>query len=169
MRVCNVNHIWCLVQDCSNSIANALELLQSCSGPSICRVHVKNLAWGLRFPVLRCRCVSPDTHSLQHFFTGVIVHHHWPVKQPWRIWSNKSTMICYYDYHRTKHTRATRKFHRSIHPYQFLDWQHQAVSNTSSPCISDSLEGWYCIHWNLSVTSTSIIRFITCNLFINVF
>ena len=26
-----------LVQDCSNSIANALELLQSCTKPSICR------------------------------------------------------------------------------------------------------------------------------------
>ena len=26
-----------LVQDCSNSIANALELLQSCAKPSICK------------------------------------------------------------------------------------------------------------------------------------
>ena len=29
-----------LVQDCSNSIANALELLQSCTKPSICRILV---------------------------------------------------------------------------------------------------------------------------------
>ena len=30
-----LNHIDGLVQDCSNSIANALELLQSCTKPSI--------------------------------------------------------------------------------------------------------------------------------------
>ena len=33
-----IKHINGLVQDCSNSIANALELLQSCSKPSICQL-----------------------------------------------------------------------------------------------------------------------------------
>ena len=32
----SVYHIDGLVQDCSNSIANALELLQSCTKPSMC-------------------------------------------------------------------------------------------------------------------------------------
>ena len=32
----NAQHIIGLVQDCSNSIANALELLQSCIKPVIC-------------------------------------------------------------------------------------------------------------------------------------
>ena len=34
-QVCTIIHINGLVQDCSNSIANALELLQSCTKPSI--------------------------------------------------------------------------------------------------------------------------------------
>ena len=31
----NINYIYGLVQDCSNSIANAMELLQSCTKPSV--------------------------------------------------------------------------------------------------------------------------------------
>ena len=33
---------WWLVQDCSNSIANTLELLQSCTKPSILTLHICN-------------------------------------------------------------------------------------------------------------------------------
>ena len=36
MKLVNNEYIDGLVQDCSNSIANALELLQSCTKPSIC-------------------------------------------------------------------------------------------------------------------------------------
>ena len=35
-----VFHLDGLVQDCSNSIANALELLQSCTKPSICCCYI---------------------------------------------------------------------------------------------------------------------------------
>ena len=38
-----------LVQDCSNSIANALELLQSCTKPSICcscELFIQNISIG---------------------------------------------------------------------------------------------------------------------------
>ena len=34
-----------LVQDCSNSIANALELLQSCTKPSICSAALSYQTW----------------------------------------------------------------------------------------------------------------------------
>ena len=50
-------HIDGLMQDCSNSIANALELLQSCAKPSICnnpdsKVHGTNIGptWVLAAP-----------------------------------------------------------------------------------------------------------------------
>ena len=41
-------HINVLVQDCSNSIANALELLQSCTKPSIWSVFAEN--WWEKWP-----------------------------------------------------------------------------------------------------------------------
>ena len=41
----NVNHIDGLAQDCSNSIANALELRQSCIWPSICNKSQDNETW----------------------------------------------------------------------------------------------------------------------------
>ena len=41
-----VIHIDGLVQDCSNSIANAMELLQSCTKPSICAIYVRIIALG---------------------------------------------------------------------------------------------------------------------------
>ena len=37
---CDVHDIDGLVQDCRNPIANALELLQSCTKPSICRFNL---------------------------------------------------------------------------------------------------------------------------------
>ena len=40
------DHIDGLVQDCSNSIANALELLQSCSKPSIYQTTTKYTEYG---------------------------------------------------------------------------------------------------------------------------
>ena len=38
-------HIDGLVQDCSNSIANALELLQFCTKPLTCKVHPNNYTY----------------------------------------------------------------------------------------------------------------------------
>ena len=53
----NGNYIDGLVQDCGNSIANALELLQSCTKPSIYRFVLKGNA-----------CVLCDVESLCLFF-----------------------------------------------------------------------------------------------------
>ena len=39
---CHHDHIGGLVQDCSNSIANALELLQPCTEPLIYNAHHNN-------------------------------------------------------------------------------------------------------------------------------
>ena len=44
----HTSHVDGLVQDCSNSIANALELLQSCAKPSMWWSVIKSLAgWGV--------------------------------------------------------------------------------------------------------------------------
>ena len=40
-----IHYIDGLVQDCSNSIANAMELLQSCTKPSICTVLEIHIIW----------------------------------------------------------------------------------------------------------------------------
>ena len=42
-RICKHVYIDGLAQDCSNSIANALELLQSCAKPSICYLKIMQL------------------------------------------------------------------------------------------------------------------------------
>ena len=39
----SVHYVDGLVQDCSNSIANALALLQSCTKPLMCRFHKASL------------------------------------------------------------------------------------------------------------------------------
>ena len=44
-----------LVQDCSNSIANALELLQSCTKPSIYAL----VSWVIFVQVMACNKVDP--------------------------------------------------------------------------------------------------------------
>ena len=56
----NPVHINGLVQDCSNSIANALELLQSCTKPSICS-RVKQLN-KISITVWQCKCVWQLLH-----------------------------------------------------------------------------------------------------------
>ena len=43
-----LQHIDDLVQDCSNSIANALELLQSCTKPSMCQLGMYLIRLTLR-------------------------------------------------------------------------------------------------------------------------
>ena len=47
-----------LVQDCSNSIANALELLQSCTEPSLCSVL------SVHYCVLLCHVQCIPTHMI---------------------------------------------------------------------------------------------------------
>ena len=58
----NVSYIDGLVQDCSISIANALEILQSCTKPSIC--YKKNI-WIVRFDGLRWTLVYLSVAILQ--------------------------------------------------------------------------------------------------------
>ena len=43
LKIFNIFHIGGLVQDCSNSIANALELLQSCTKPSLWFINTLRL------------------------------------------------------------------------------------------------------------------------------
>ena len=58
------SHIDVLVQDSSNSIANALELLPSCAKPSMYAVSITNVAYDSRIVVLRLYN-GPVTHIIQ--------------------------------------------------------------------------------------------------------
>ena len=49
------NHSDSLVQDCNNSSALAMELLQSCTKPSICKLFVVLI------------CIDPWGHMSAHF------------------------------------------------------------------------------------------------------
>ena len=90
------------VQDCSNSIANALELQQSCAKPS-------SSCSGVCY----CGLAHVDyTHILQDYSTGIGAGNMWlmvapvPVKQPWRTWVSKSqdsTGNWQYNHNKTKH------------------------------------------------------------------
>ena len=59
-------HIDCLVQYCSNSIANALELLQSCTEPSISRSL---------FNHIQLMIISTDTHVLYEYSWDIFPLH----------------------------------------------------------------------------------------------
>ena len=80
-------NIYSLVQDCSISIANVLEILQSCTQPSI---YLKNCANDMLL-VFHSALVLVDVLKSSGLF-----HWYWdkhttflvPVKQPWRIWVN---------------------------------------------------------------------------------
>ena len=88
-----LKHINGLVQDCSNSIANALELLQSCTKPSIYRLyhspvhthHPKKSTHGLCFVVFCCgKVLVYFTHIVQVCYTciGAII---WLPQCQWSI------------------------------------------------------------------------------------
>ena len=57
---CSMLYTYGLVQDCSVSIANALELPQSCARSSICTVYPKKYAHGFCFAVLCCGYTLTD-------------------------------------------------------------------------------------------------------------
>ena len=60
-----------LVQDCSNSIANALELLQSCTKSSICTVYPIKYAHGFvvfGFFVAYKYCKSTETDYIYIYY-----------------------------------------------------------------------------------------------------
>ena len=117
-----------LVQDCSNSIANALELLQSCT---------KSLNYS-------------SYHSYLSISTSLIDHRRCNV-------AFIEPMHC----------------DKQLNTIFLVDlWAQRPVSIPHKMLydkITQSLKSTRSVQWNLSVTTTSIIRFITCNLFSNVF
>ena len=103
------HHTEGLVQNCSNSIANALKLLQSCTKPS-CNFSKKGTNfWAQRRQVVQY--IPRNMHTVFALLCFVVVIHwlifpypsgllHWhcgnltiapvPAKQPWWIWINTS-------------------------------------------------------------------------------
>ena len=82
-----------LVQDCSVSIANALELPQSCARSSICTVYPKKFDTVfalLCFVVVIHWLIFPYPSGLLHWHCGNLTIAPVPAKQPWWIWINTS-------------------------------------------------------------------------------
>ena len=91
-----------LVQDCRNSIVNALELLQSCTKPSICTCWIISLSIQyiprnmhtvfalLCFAVVIHWLIFPYPSGLLHWHCGNLMIAPEPAKQPWWIWINTS-------------------------------------------------------------------------------
>ena len=93
-----------LVQDCSNSIANALELLQSCTKPSIWHkwgwvcwgksVHVlvdcNQIPWTAvvetRGKKFRLHWLSPLVHGRYQTHTACFCFIHWSCLTHWALW-----------------------------------------------------------------------------------
>ena len=68
-----------LVQDCSNSIANALELLQSCTKPSICFYPRPFWPTGI---VIACVCVCVYLCVCRRLPVRAITHHTFQLESP---------------------------------------------------------------------------------------
>ena len=92
----NWEHIDGLAQDCSNSIATALELLQSCSKPSICCCGIWqwiNLGWCYLFALEAVPLMKLSASSLDRFivkYQNAICSCYTPAQCghiPWCIWS----------------------------------------------------------------------------------
>ena len=61
-----------LAQDCSNSIANALQLLQSCAKPLMYLSWIQSVIHVLRLPYYYESTLSNDTHkNFIYFFSGI--------------------------------------------------------------------------------------------------
>ena len=90
--VLSVEHIDGLVQDCSNSSALAMELLQSCTKPSVWNQSVRTIVWRAMIYTNHMIMLKKYTASLLIMYIWMFVLHNaiyiWMIMQKYFQWNN---------------------------------------------------------------------------------